>query len=131
MSILHRIFVSKHKHKKIYSKRKTAYKKFIGLKTFKNVVYTKLCLPFQPEVFKTDAMKKADARKKAALKRKKAIKRRPHIRFRVLKFLTPHIRRQEVISAHRDIENFKNIAAETPEEIKPEEKFQAFLPYSV
>jgi len=123
MSILHRILVSKHKRKRVYIGRKPTYKKFLGLKTFKNVIYTKLSLPYRPEVLKELA-------KKVIIKKPK-IKARKHVKFRVLKLLAPHSRRQEVILAQRDIENFKDIKAESFEEKAPEEKFQAFLPYTV
>jgi len=123
MAILHRIFVSKHKRKRVYIGRKTSYKKFLGLKTFKNVVYTKLSLPYQPKTI-TQVVKKT-------VVKKPKLKPRKHINFSMLKFLAARVRRQEVIAAQADVENFRDIKAESPEEKAPKEKFQAFLSHTV
>lgn len=123
MSILHRIFVSKHKRKKILIGRKTIYKKFLGLKTLKTVLYTK----FSAVGNQNRPVKKPTKQ----ITFKKSLPKATKLKFpNFLSLLPPRLRTQEALAAQTDITNFKSIAADKLEEI-PEEKFQAFLPQAV
>jgi hypothetical protein len=125
MSIPHRIFVSKHKHKKKFIRRKPVYKKFLGLKAFKTRLYEEFALP---RVLPTPVKKRAKRRITKKLVRKKCFLR---LWFPNLKLLKPRIRRQEVILAQKDIANFKDLKVETVKPEVPQEKFQAFIPQDV
>lgn len=120
MSILHRIFVSKHKRKKIFIGRKTVYKKFLGLKTLKTVLYTK---------FSTVGNQNRPVKKLTKqITFKKLLPKATKLKFpNFLSLLPPRLRTQEALMAQTDITNFKSIPAEKLGEV-PEEKFQAFLP---
>lgn len=123
MSISHRIFVRKRKHKKIFTGRKPAYKKFLGLKTFKTVLDTKFSLSHkQPKQIKKVA--------KQVVIKKSTPKHFIQLKFPILKLLPAHMRRREIIAAQSDITNFRNLQSENLEEVS-EEKFQAFLPQAI
>lgn len=129
LNILHRIFVSRYKRKKIFIRRKRVYKKFLGLKTLKSIVYTKSCLPYRQQPVKQKIIKRRTRVKKLVVKRR----RRP-LKFTMLKLLLPNARKREIFSAQTDIKNFKNIMIEGAEIKKipePEEKFQAFIPHAI
>lgn len=120
MSILHRILVSKHKHKRAFVRRKVAYKKFIGLKTFKNVLCTKLSVKDPKPVHKKKQIIKKTPRKAHT-----------QIVFPRFSGLTALQRRHEAILAGSDVANFRAFK-ETPAGGRlTEEKFQAFLPQNI
>jgi hypothetical protein len=72
MTILHRIFVSRHKHKNKSFKRKTGYKKFIGLPARKNVLYINKTM-----FIKAKSKKKSRIVKFTAYRRKKGTAKFP------------------------------------------------------
>jgi hypothetical protein len=127
MPILHRVFISKHKRKKIFTRRKRVYKKFIGLKTFKTQVYAELSLTQE------ESKPKRKILKLTTIKKRLPRKRRVQLKFPSFKVLSPRLRRQEAIAAQVDIANFKTAKVESQKSKAPEqeEKFQAYIPHDV
>ncbi len=122
-SIVHRFF--KLRHPKIFTKRKRTYKKFLGLKTRKAIIYTNRCLG--PK----DPGKAAKIIKRARPKRTR-IKRLIRLKFPNVKLLSPPgIRRAEAMSAQADVANFKVVMSENPTQVVARKKFQAFVPQAV
>lgn len=120
MSILHRILVSKHKHKRAFVRRKVVYKKFIGLKTFKNVLHTKF-----------SAIDVKPMRRKKRIIKKAPRKARAQIAFPRFNSLGALQRRHEAIMAASDMASFRALKAVPTDEQLTEEKFQAFLPQNI
>lgn len=127
MSIVHRVFISKHKRKKIFIRRKRLYKKFIGLKTFKTPVYTGATLT------QDEPKPKRKAPKRVPIKKHLPRKSRVQLKFPNFKILSPRLRRQEAIAAQVDLASFKTAKMESlsPKVPEHEGKFQAYIPHEL
>jgi len=123
MSILHRIFVSKRKRKKITKKLKPVYKKFIGLKTLK------AALPVTENILPDEEIRKIPRLKVIKKKRKSTkVLRKMFPGIRLIPYL---LRNKEAAYAQTDITKFKDILSESQENAPLVEKFTAFLPRDV